>query len=211
MINRIVTVGDSFTYGEELADRNAAWPYQVAKQLSLPVINLGIPSGGNTQIVRNVVEQASADDLVVIGWASPGRMEFADEEGVYDIWPGYTGKWVHHSRKELVNYINKHHYDEHIYKQYLVNVILAQSFLKLHAIRYIMMSVASNEYYKNKFKNDFIELRNKVDASYFVKPGSGMAEWTYGLPKGPNGHFLDEGHQVVANNVLQKIKELGWA
>jgi lysophospholipase L1-like esterase len=213
MIKNILAVGDSFTYGEELEDRTNAWPCLVAAELNATVDNRGIPSGGNTQVVRNIVEHATPDDVVLIGWTSPGRMEFADEEGVYDIWPGYTGKWVRHGRKELVDYINKHYNDEHIYKQYLVNVILAQSFLKLNNIRYIMMPVVSNEYYKNKFKHKFTELRKQVDATYFVDEilGTGMAEWTYGLPQGPNGHFLDDGHRVVANKVLDKIKELGWS
>jgi lysophospholipase L1-like esterase len=210
MISRILAVGDSFTYGEELADRSNAWPCLVATELNVTVENRGIPSGGNTQIVRNIVEHATNNDVVLIGWASPGRIEFADEEGVYDIWPGYNGKWAHHGRKEIAGYINKHHNDEYLYKQYLLNVILAQSFLKLNNIRYLMMPVASNEYYKNKFKFQFTDLRSKVDVNYFVQPGTGMAEWTYGSPKGPNGHFLDDGHRIVAEKVLHKIKELGW-
>jgi hypothetical protein len=73
-----------------------------------------------------------------------------------------------------------------------------------------MMVTMGNEFYKTKFSTDFVELRSLVDATYFVDPGNGMAEWTYKMPRGPNKHFLDEGHRAVADKVLAKIKDLGW-
>ena len=215
MIKHILAAGDSFTYGEELSDRNVAWPYLVAAELGAAVTNTGIPSGGNTQITRNVIEHVLSDnppDLVLIGWTSPGRVEFCDDEGTFDIWPGYAGKWTHHDhRSKLADYINRHHDAAYLYKQYITNIILLQTFLKYHNIKYLMMVVAGNEYYKNTFANEFIALRGKVDADYFVGAGKGMAEWTYKLPQGPNRHFLDEGHRVVADKVLAKIKLMGWA
>ena len=48
---RLLTVGDSFTYGEELSDLNNAWPCLLGKQLGWSVTNLGQPASGNTRMV----------------------------------------------------------------------------------------------------------------------------------------------------------------
>lgn len=210
-------MGDSFTYGDELADINDAWPYLVAGKLSVAVDNKGIPAGGNTQIVRSVIDNICSNapaDLVLIGWTSPGRVEFADEAGVFDTWPGYNGaKFKLHEpwRETIVEYINRHHEPEYLYKQYLINIITVQTYLKYHNIKYLMLLTVANEYYKNTFRDQFAELRGQIDPTYFVDPGLGMAEWTRGVKKGDRGHFLEDGHRIVANKVLDKIKQLGWA
>ena len=51
----LVTVGDSFTYGTELADTSLAWPYQLGLILNMPVINLPQPGASNDFIVRTTV------------------------------------------------------------------------------------------------------------------------------------------------------------
>jgi hypothetical protein len=214
MIKHILAVGDSFTYGEELSDRNTAWPHLVANEFKCEITNAGAPGAGNKSIVRKTIENLSSmepSDLVIIGWTSPGRIEFADEDGIFDTWPGYAGKWTHHPwRKELTKYINRYHCDEYIYEQYLIDIILLQSYLKVNNIRYLMTPVAGNEYYKNKFKFSYSELRKQIDITHFIDPGNGMAEWTYGCKQGPNGHFLDAGHRIVADKVISKIKEFKW-
>jgi lysophospholipase L1-like esterase len=216
-IKNILAVGDSFTYGDELADRANAWPIFVANKLNATVDNKGIPSGGNTQIVRNIVDLTTVNtiDLVLIGWTSPGRIEFSDEKGTYDIWPGYTRKEYKeddlHYRKDIIDYISRYHNPLYLYKQYLINIILTQTFLKAHNIKYLMMITVANEFYKNTFRNSFKELRDKIDPTYFVEPGTGMMEWAHLAPRGPRNHFLDEGHEIVANKVLDKIKQMGWS
>ena len=134
MIKNIVAVGDSFTYGEELKLVQNAYPYLLADKLSANIVNLAKPGSGNKRIVRSVIEHVANDqpvDLVIIGWSSPGRMEFADADGIYDIWPGNNGTLFQSRnqlwRTDLLNYINKHHDDEWIYKQYLLDVILLQN------------------------------------------------------------------------------------
>ena len=85
---KLLTVGDSFTFGDELADRNVAWPFLLGKQLGYEVTNLGKPGSGNTRMVRHAVEQINNYDLIIIAWSHFARTELADENGFYDIWPG---------------------------------------------------------------------------------------------------------------------------
>ena len=217
MIKNILTVGDSFTYGEELENRDHAYPYYLAKGLKANVVNLGQPSGGNKQMIRKVIDYVVSGeplDLVIIGWTSPGRMEFADANGVFDIWPGYSGNLFKRDgqdwRLELLDYINKHHDPAYIYQQFLLDVILLQSFLKERNIKYVMLSVVSNEYYHKTYFNDDAALPKQIDATHFLGwPTEGMAEWTNGCKRGPNGHFLEEGHRKVTQKLYEHIRRLG--
>lgn len=212
MIRNILAVGDSFTYGEELADRDYAWPCLVSRKLNAAINNMAMPGSGNTRIVRNVIENAALNDIVLVGWTSPGRIEFADTDGIFDTWPGHAGKHMHHPwRSVLVEYVSKNHDPRYLYRQYLVNVILTQTYLKAHNVKYLMMLTVANEYYRKTFGGEFSELREQVDSSHFVDPGYGMMEWANKTKKGAAGHFLDEGHQIVADKVLHKINEMGWA
>lgn len=221
---RILAVGDSFTYGEELADLRSAWPYRLGDKYSADVVNLGEPAASNDKIVRKTLDYIinnvnptfkGAIDLVVIGWSSPGRSEFADEIGIYDVWPGYQGSlfvkdginWRHN----LCDYISKYHSREFYYIRYLQQVILLQSFLKTSGIPYIMTDVLHNEYYKKNIKTLRDNYFNRIDKDRFLGFDSeGMCEWNYGCKIGPNGHFLEEGHQIVADKIYEHIRHLGW-
>jgi len=217
MIKNILSVGDSFTYGEELENRDHAYPYYLAKGLKASVVNLGQPSGGNTQMIRKVIDYVISGepvDLVTIGWTSPGRMEFADANGVFDLWPGYGGALFRQGgqewRLELLDYINKHHSPEYLYQKFIMDVIMMQSFLKERNIKYVMLSVASNEYYHNTYYNSDAILPKHIDAANFLGwPNQGMAEWTQGCKRGPYGHFLTDGHKKVTAKLYEHIRNLG--
>ena len=219
---KIVTAGDSFTYGEELTDLQRAWPYVLGKKLNYDVVNLGRPACSNDRIFRLMFEYLidfnnSKPDLVVIGWTSPGRMEFADDIGHYDVWPGYGGNLFTRDgcswRQELVNYINTYHNSEYLHKKFLQQVIMMQSFLTSKNIRYVMLNTLQNEYYKqHPIKNpDRSDYFKEIDKTQFIGFNeSGMIEWVEGCKKGPNGHFLEKGHEIVANQIYEHIRNLGW-
>lgn len=215
MISKILAVGDSFTYGEELLDRSKSWPQLVADNLGASLDNKAAPGTGNTRIVRNLVESAANElDLVLIGWSSAGRIEFADDEGIFDTWPGYSGRMfsTHHNwRNALIEYVSCFHSPEYLYKQFLINVILAQNFLESKKIRYLMINTVNNEFYRNQYANKFTDLESQINRSSFVGWGKfGMVELADKFPKGPNGHFLDTGHEVVANVITAAVKQKGW-
>jgi hypothetical protein len=73
----LYTIGDSFTYGDELPDRSKAWPYLVAKALGYTVDNLAQPGASNDYIVRTTVNYLNTHtpDLVIIGWTIEDRLE----------------------------------------------------------------------------------------------------------------------------------------
>ena len=97
---RLLTVGDSFTYGAELSGPLAgpiephvnAWPNLLAQKLGYKLTNLARPGSGNARMVRHAVAESDNYDIIVIGWSHFARIEMADEHGFYDIWPGCDGR-----------------------------------------------------------------------------------------------------------------------
>ena len=206
---RLLAVGDSFTYGEELADRNSAWPFVLGKLINYSVTNLGLPSKSNSYITRQIVENAIEYDLIVIAWSHFARLEFADNLGTYDIWPGCSNRQAEFSkwRTHIIDYITLHHDDKHLYTQYLMNIILLQSYLKQHNKRYVMLDAFGN----TKVRNLDTGLAQQIEQTCYIGwPDDSMMEWTYGSPSGANGHFLEKGHEIVAGKIYEHIRYLGW-
>jgi lysophospholipase L1-like esterase len=205
---RLLTVGDSFTYGEELSNLNNAWPYLLGNKLGYTVDNLAKPGSGNTRMIRHAVEQINNYDLIIIAWSHFARTELADENGFYDIWPGCSTlphKEFSSWRSEVINYYSKHHNYQYLYNQYLINIILIQQYLKFNNKKYIMLDTFGNNNYR---KNNTVV--DQIDPTYYIGwPTTTMMEWTHGCPKGPGDHFLEQGHEVVADKIYEHIRHLG--
>jgi lysophospholipase L1-like esterase len=213
---KLLTVGDSFTYGEELTDRTLAWPYLVGRMLGYEVTNLAVPGTGNTQMIRSVVENYQQYDLIIIAWSHYARIEFADEYGIYDTWPGHKGVMFNDNlsfRRNLLEYINRHYSDSYLFNQYLLNIILLQNLLTNNNRNYLMLNAFGNNILNNMDFKKYVNynLIEKIDTSNIVgKFEDTMMEWAYNCPKGPNGHFLALGHQRVADKINEHIRNLGW-
>jgi hypothetical protein len=214
MKKQLLAVGDSFTYGDELQDPYQAWPYQLADLLDYDAHNLGLSGASNTSILRRTLEALAVDnyDLVVIGWTSPGRIEWKDDIGIpYNLWPGYAdtaGFFTHLPwRVDLLNYISRHHNPAYLYRLYLTYVISVQSYCKANNIEYRMMDVSYNNYYRKVGSEQDDKLEAKIDTEKFVGWGShGMAEIIKGCPVGPRLHPLEKGHKKIANELHMSLK-----
>jgi hypothetical protein len=210
---RVLTVGDSFTYGDELSDIQQAWPYILQNKLSCRLTNLGKPSTGNTSMVRNVVEHAADYDLIIVAWSHFARIEFADECGIYDTWPGHRGVMFTGEtafRTDVLDYITRHHDDEYLYKQYLLHIILLQTYADKHNKKLLMLNTTISQLtLRNRIS--LLPIINQINTQHFIGwPGESMMDWAYGTPKGPNGHFLEEGHAKVADKIYEHIRHLSW-
>lgn len=209
---KILTVGDSFTYGEELSNLNDAWPHVLGRQIGYEVTNLGEPGSGNTRMVRNVIKNAPAHDLIVVAWSHWARTEFADEDGVFDIWPGYSSNFhaPHPWREDLIKYYSSHHNDSYLIEQFIINVLLTQTYLKSLNKRYVMLSAFGLKELKQYTGNEQLNLQMIDHAHYPGWPDTTMMEWAWKCPKGPRGHFLELGHSIVANKIYEHIRNLSW-
>lgn len=205
----MLAAGDSFTYGEELNDRNNCWASLVSDRLNLSLTNLGEPGGSNYRAVRLLMEQDISNvELVCIGWSHFDRMEVSDELGTYDTWPGgYRKKYREEApwRSDLIDYISRHHNDDYLYCQYLMNIVLVQSWLKVNNIKYVMMDAFGNHQDPRRQSDKFKLLLSQIDSKHYLGwPNESMIEWTERTPQGW-GHFLDEGHKIVAEKILNHL------
>ena len=215
-------MGDSFTYGQELADREKnAWPFVLGGMIGADVVNLGQPGTSNRFIVTEVVKHVSnapiRPDLVVLGWTSPGRVSFGDLHGVFDVWPGQDRfsnqeNW----RNGLLDWLNKHHNDEWLYDNFILDLALITNFLENKQIKYCMMIINGSDYYHSKYwyniDDKIKEVLPKINDNWLEFPKFGMMQWALESKSkfGPGGHFLEKGHQVVAGKVYEHIRNKQW-
>ena len=74
-----------------------------------------------------------------------------------------------------------------------------------------MVNAFGNNWEDLKSLQGIQQLASQIDSSHFLGwPNDQMVEWTWGCAKGPNGHFLEEGHERVANKIYEHIGNLGW-
>ena len=211
MKKQLLTVGDSFTYGDELKDCYQAWPYRLADKLEYEVYNMGQSGCSNASILRRTLEELVVNhyDLVVVGWTSPGRIEWKDDIGIaYDIWPGYqpTSQFFKETpwRSDLLNYVSQHHNSEYLYEQYLVQVISLQSYCKVKGINYRMIDIRHNDYYRKVGAEMHDKLAAQIDTEMFVGWDKfGMVELTADYPRGPGHHPLEKGHERIADEIAK--------
>lgn len=201
----ILTLGDSFTYGEELTDRQQAWPYLLGQLLNEPVKNLGESGTCNDSIVRKLLEQTAKQQysLVVIGWTDRSRFEAWSEviNAPTTIMPASDAKlpWTQ-------DYYRYSYNDQYAWRRWIQQVILAQEYLTARNQPYLFISVAGNHDYFEYSKN-ITKLCQLVRQDRFVGwPNLGMIELAKGCQLGPGGHPLEEGHERIANEIAKYIR-----
>ena len=206
----ILTVGDSFTFGEELSDiDNQCWPTLLADRFKRPVLNLGKSGACNDSMIRNVIDRTSRRlyDLVIVGWTDIERFEAWSERSqmpVSIMFESLSGlPWVDDYYKYSYNH-------DFAFERWIRQILLLQQYLKSIDQPYLFINVAGQLDYEKNIKN-ITSLAEKIDVSRFIGwPARGMIEITSGCPKGPGGHPLEQGHERIANEITTHIRNLGW-
>jgi hypothetical protein len=201
----ILTLGDSFTQGEELTDRQQAWPYLLGQLLSEPVQNLGESGSCNDSMVRKLLEQ-TADrrySLVVVGWTDPVRFEAWSEiiNAPTTIMPASLAKlpWT-------TDYYRYSYNDQYAWLRWIQQVVLLQEYLTARDQPYLFISVAGSQHYC-EYSTNIIKLCELVRKDRFVGwPDRGMIEITKGCELGPGGHPLVQGHERIVNEIAKYIR-----
>lgn len=205
------TFGCSFTYGEELPDPSTqSWPVLLANKLNYNLDNCGSPGVGNDYIIKTAIKRTPKlnPNLVIVSWTSCGRMEFADENDVYDIWPGCNRRFkvFRPHRNTLIKYITSYNNQLHQYRCWLRNVILLQDFFKLRNIDYRFVSTFDNlklHAIYGKHSNEYLQ---HIDTDKFIGwPDSEVIDWVYGYEHGTGGHPLELAHQRIADVIFDAL------
>jgi hypothetical protein len=237
--------GCSFTYGEELENpQQSAWPTLVASYLKHDFLNDAISGNSNEHIVYKTLLNVDNYDYFFIAWTHNVRFTEYNPVDNFEIHfnPALSlDPSNYHSNDLKKNYSKYKKYGEMYYKhwfnelyefkKWLQQIILLQSFFKVHNKKYLMLNTTNNQLpawlqSREKFVdstrsllsffdyltddqllNEHDQIQNLVsmiNTSCFIE----WNKWTISnLCKsykcGPGGHFLEEGHQMVANKVIE--------
>jgi hypothetical protein len=89
---RILTVGDSWTYGSESSDpATMSWPAQMSKKYNVEVVNLARGGASNQRASRVLIEEVCRDqqyDYIIFPLAPGSRTEVLKHGKWQQIWPG---------------------------------------------------------------------------------------------------------------------------
>ena len=209
----ILTVGDSFTYGAELADREQdAWPFVLGRELNLDVENLAVPAGSNDRTFRVAVDRVVQNeyDLVICGWTEVSRIDTTVNGKELQITSGST--WLHDKFPWVKDYYANHYSEQLAQETWLTKVLTLQDFFKHRNQKYIFASMNGYDAWEEYFGNlGLTHLVEQIDKSNYIEwPNNGFTAFVNGAPLGPNGHPLELGHQRIANKIYEHIRNIGW-
>lgn len=242
--------GCSFTYGDELrCPEYSAWPALVASALGCDFVNDAVSGGTNDRLVYRTLSSLIDYDWYFVAWTNYARFTEYNPVDNYEI--NFNAHLnldtsLHQSNDLKTNYDKYSHYGRMYYahwfnqlfefKKWLQQIILLQSFFKLHKKNYLMLNTVNNHLplwleSREKFIDscrcliDFFDYVNDdqlltehdqiqkmhslIDKTRFV----GWNQWhivdlcaTH--PCGISGHILESGHSEVAKKVLEHYNQL---
>jgi hypothetical protein len=201
----ILTLGCSFTAGEELDNVDQAWPSLIGQRLGQPVENLGESGSCNASMVRKLLAHTShcAYDLVVIGWTDPNRFEAWHEQQhrpvtiMIDSQAGLA--WTD-------DYYRYSYNPQWAWERWIDQVVLAQEYLTARNQPYLFVSVAGTPDYNDR-SQQIAHVCQLIRADRFVGwPARGMIQIAADAEQGPGGHPLARGHERIANEIISYIR-----
>lgn len=214
-------IGDSFTYGAELPDAQLgpssfAWPNVLEQKLAMSTVNFGEEACSNQQIISKTVDCVLSKKfyLIIIAWTDPNRINFIDQQGVFSVWPGRNTSLMADNRQSIVKYLAEIHNDNSdgwYYRNWLKQILLLQNLLKNYNQKYLMLMTFQIQELNRKFMSQNQDLITEINFDKWLGwPYEGIVEWAHGTQKGPKGHFLEHGHQKVANKIYEHIRNFSW-
>ena len=236
--------GCSFTYGDELKNpQQSAWPTLVVDFLKCDFLNDAVSGGTNDRIMYKTIQNINNYDYFFIAWTAYTRFTEYNPVDNFEINFNPALKLdasLHYSDdlkknyqkyKDYGNLYYKHWFNElYEFKKWLQQIVLLQSFFKVHNKPYLMLTTVSNNLSawlqpQEKFINatrhllDFFnyldddqllnehlqiqELHSMINKSNFIEWNNwSINNLCSSYPCGPGGHLLEKGHQAIANKVI---------
>lgn len=220
-ITHLVTVGCSWTYCQGLENiTRDGWPALVAKDLNIPVVNLGTPGIGNDNIHRRTYEYfyqnlpTKSNPLFIIAWTQPWRREaWFEAHGTSPVRAEFNEYGIINMPKDTPQNHYEHalleNWDEEdfhrktlLYKLSLINLFRANN------IPYLMTDFSSHypppKQVQEKIKKHYSVLwETMMNDSQKIKE---FHQLTKRIPKTPCMHENEEGNRVVADYAISEIR-----
>ena len=212
---KILALGCSFTYGNELPDcdlvnnnpSKQVWANLIAERFDAELVNMSRPGGSNSRNFRLAIRESVKDyDLILCQWSDINRLDLrangtelqinASSEHYMKIYP-----W-------LVDFYKHHVEMEHNWIFWMSLVIALQNHFRINNQKYIFLSMNS-PHYSIHYPTKYPELVSQLIMDNFIgfDVNEGMVDWQ-GDYKSSGGHPLESGHQIIANKVYERIRYL---
>lgn len=227
----ILVVGDSISFGAELSDlaspnqmagvfgndfwdsesqkllpllpSKLAWPQLVANAMNQDLDNHSVIGSSNARIHRVTVGQAMSQkyDLVICAWTDLARLDAAWQSKECPIhannprWP-----WVK-------NYFADHWFFEMELERYYTQILTLQSFFQQRNQSYLFAR-AIGPGWPATVSQRIIDLKSGLDQSRCIFWEQSMTSYCkqQDMAFGPYGHFLEQGHQAIAGQILEYLE-----
>lgn len=229
----ILVVGDSFSFGSELSDlpphpitwhgnkyfdpvdcelkpafpSQLAWPALLGKKLGCEIENISVPGSSNDRIFRKSVTYSivKSYDLIICAWTNVDRYDLSWNQQELQL-------SVSNPMKQLdwfKSFVAEHHDSILAYQRWLSQVISLQALFKSKNQPYLFVNAISPSIDLKHLNIDGINLdiKSQIDHENYIDWDSNLRRWCRHLPTGPGGHFLEEGHQLVADRFSKIIKD----
>lgn len=234
---RLYFNGCSHTFGDDLTDRNQAWPALVAKYLSCEFVNDAVRGGTNDRIMYRTIKHANQYDQFYIAWTYTSRftryrpdnnheVNFNSQlkNAMYGNTPEFReyGKW----------YYQAWHNELYSFKLWLQNIVLLQRYLESINKPYVMVNADHN--YLDRWNVDWTNFNSSVQSllcfdlmndDQLLQEHSeiqlllsqintdnyvGWNKWWLAKackmhPVGITGHALADGHQYIADYIINRL------
>ena len=219
----ILALGDSFTFGAELPDLPApvagffgndyfdqttnqptvmapsklSWASLLAQRLGEDLDNHSVIGGSNSRIFRRAVVDTATKpySLVICAWTQFGRIDISYQNRECPA-AANNIKWPW-----MKNYFADHYDLIQDQQRFLAEILSLQSYFKLRNQPYVFIKSMPL-----RLDPSLHTLHDQLDLSHCVAWDSCMCNLTQHLPFGPHGHFLEQGHQLVADVVYDFIQ-----
>ena len=227
----ILVIGDSFSFGLELPDlpnvhlswqgnsywdydtdkfisvapSQLAWPSLLGKQLGIPVENLSLPGSSNDRIFRKAMlySMLKKYSLVICAWTSVDRFDFT--------WKGEELQLSASNHMPMLPWFKEFvtdHYDPIVaFQRWFSLMIALQAFFKSTNQPYLFVNAVHPliPFESLTVDHKSLLINHQIDHDNYIDWEHSFFDWCQGLPFGPRGHFLEEGHRLVASRICDFI------
>lgn len=198
---RLITFGDSFTFGHHLPDPNTqSWPAILADLLDRELVNVADPGASNIEILTAILTfDFEQSDLVVVGWTFIERdMIFRKKSLLNKLFnrQEHTRVQVWSDNPETKLWIELHpEFDQAVRSG--LHMHHAELYLQsLNLEQYHIYTQPPNTFrYRNSFPVFFKDMINLLDRKIFSRVDLAL----------DNSHPGVKSHQNTANNIYKAI------
>jgi len=212
---KLLAIGDSFTHGLELPDcpihegsatsapSQLSWASKLASDLGYELTNLSIPGGSNSRIFRLALDKSlkNSYDLIICQWTEISRIDWQLNQRDFPVTA--NSHWLHKQVPAVDQYYKNHYNDDHAMQTWLAQVVTLQNHFKQQGQSYLFISMQGFKNIKDRFRH----MAQAVDPEFYIGwPHGGLTEYMGDCPKGPAGHPLELGHQLITEHVKKYIR-----